>query len=221
MTEHNIRRSAVVGLAVTLVLILMAWAVGGLKIFHRTYSVGAVFADASDVGTGDPVRVAGVDVGKVTAVQRLPNSVRMTLEINKGIHLSEGTGASIRLRTLLGKKFVDLSDPGSGPQLPSRAVIPMSRTRAAVGVDEVQWQKGHRYLFEGIAAVRAQIPGLVCLMAGEGPLRRDLEAEVRRLGLGTECQFRGVMDPGVAGSGSIPVPEILFPGFPQHKRRRT
>ena len=137
MTEHNIRRSALVGLGVTLALVAMAWAVGGLKIFHRSYSVSAVFSDASDVASGDPVRVAGVDVGKVTAVQRLPHSVRMSLDIKKGIHLSEATTASLKLRTLLGKKFVDLADPGSGPAMRSGALIPMDRTRPAVGVDEV------------------------------------------------------------------------------------
>src|SRR5437899_2841306 len=71
-------------------------------------------------------------------------------------------GDRVKARTLLG--------------LPADALV-------VVCVARLHPQKGHRYLFESIAAVRAQIPGLVCLMAGEGPLRRDLEAEVQRLGL--------------------------------------
>ena len=137
MTEHHLRRTALIGLGITLGAMAIAYVVGGMRIFHRSYSITAVFSDASDIGTGDPVRVAGIDVGKISSVKRLPQAVRMTLEINKGIKLSRGTGASIRLRTLLGKKFIDLSDPGSGPQMPSGALIPMSRTRPATDVDQV------------------------------------------------------------------------------------
>src|SRR6187431_188940 len=99
MTERNIRRSALVGIAITLVLMTIAYVIGGLKIFSRTYTVKAVFADASDVGSGDPVRVAGIDVGKVAAIERQPHSVLMTLEINQNVKLSQGLNASVRLRT--------------------------------------------------------------------------------------------------------------------------
>lgn len=56
-------------------------------------------------------------------------------------------------------------------------------------------QKGHSYLFEAIAAARPLIPGLICLIAGEGPLRGALEAEVQHQGLETVCRFLGVQDP--------------------------
>src|SRR5438445_2343320 len=112
-----------------------AYVVGGMKIFHRSYSVNAVFSDASDVAPGDPVRVAGIDVGKVSSIQRQPHAVRMSLQINKGVTLSQGITASIRLRTLLGKKFVDIADPGSGPTIASGALIPETRTKPATDVD--------------------------------------------------------------------------------------
>jgi phospholipid/cholesterol/gamma-HCH transport system substrate-binding protein len=137
MTERNLRRSAFVGVAVTLVLMAVAYVVGGMKVFHRSYSLKAVFADASDVAPGDPVRVAGIDVGKVTSIQRQPHSVEMALQINKGVKLSQGITAAIRLRTLLGKKFVDIADPGSGPPVGSGTVIPETRTKPATDVDQV------------------------------------------------------------------------------------
>ena len=137
MTEHNVRRSALLGIGITLGFMLIAYVVGGMKIFHRSYGVTAVFSDASDIGSGDPVRVAGIDVGKVTSIKRLPHTVRISLDINQGVKLSQTTRASIRLRTLLGKKFIDLSDPGAGQRLRSGAVIPVSRTRPAVDVDQV------------------------------------------------------------------------------------
>jgi phospholipid/cholesterol/gamma-HCH transport system substrate-binding protein len=137
VTERNIRRSAFIGIAITLALVSVAYVIGGLKIFHRSYSINAVFSDASDVSPGDPVRVAGIDVGKVSSIQREPHSVRMALQINQGVKLSQGITASIRLRTLLGKKFVDVADPGSGPELASGTTIPETRTKPATDVDEV------------------------------------------------------------------------------------
>jgi len=56
-------------------------------------------------------------------------------------------------------------------------------------------QKGHRYLLDAIVATRSRIPGLVCLLAGDGPLRGALETEVQHQGLGTVCRFLGVQDP--------------------------
>src|SRR5438477_6244943 len=137
MTERNLRRSALVGVAITVALMALAYVLGGMKIFHRSYSIKAVFSDASDVGAGDPVRVAGIDVGKVTSIEREPHSVLMALEINKGVKLSQGITASIRLRTLLGKKFVDIADPGTGPTVASGTLIPETRTKPATDVDEV------------------------------------------------------------------------------------
>src|SRR5437764_6015878 len=137
MTERNLRRSAFIGVAITLAMMAIAYVVGGVKIFHRSYTVKAVFSDASDVAPGDPVRVAGIDVGKVSSIQRQPHSLLMALQINKGVKLSQGISASIRLRTLLGKKFIDIADPGSGPQLAAGTLIPETRTKPATDVDQV------------------------------------------------------------------------------------
>jgi phospholipid/cholesterol/gamma-HCH transport system substrate-binding protein len=137
MTERNLRRTAVVGLLATAGFMFAAYLLGGAKILQRTYTVTAVFENASDIGGGDPVRVAGIEVGTVKGVERLPHSVRMELELKDGLRLSRGTRASVRLRTLLGKKYVQLDDPGTGPALAKGAVIPLSHTDAGTDVDEV------------------------------------------------------------------------------------
>src|SRR4051794_23544719 len=137
MTERNLRRSALIGIGVTLALMMVAYVVGGLKIFDRNYTVKAQFSDASDVGPGDPVRVAGIDIGKVASIERQPQSVLMTLQIKRDVKLSQGITAAIRLRTLLGKKFIDIADPGTGAKVASGALIPETRTKPAIDVDQV------------------------------------------------------------------------------------
>src|SRR5438105_3485773 len=202
VTERNLTHSALIGLGVTVVLVALAWVVGGLKIFHRSYSISAVFADASDVGSGDPVRVAGVDVGKVTSVQRLPDNVRMTLQINKGIHLSEGTAASIRLRTLLGKKFVDLKDPGTGRALPSGALIPLSRTRAAVGVDEVITAFQSRLQKTDVGAMNGVLREFSQVMAGREGDIHNLLVDLSNLAT-TVAQRKGDIDRLIGASDKL------------------
>jgi phospholipid/cholesterol/gamma-HCH transport system substrate-binding protein len=137
MTERNLRRSAVIGLLATVGLMGVAYLLGGAKILQRTYTVTAVFENASDIGSGDPVRVAGIEVGTVKSVERRPHTVRMELELKNGVRVSEATRASVRLRTLLGKKYIQLDDPGTGPRLAKGAVIPLSRTDPGTDVDEV------------------------------------------------------------------------------------
>src|SRR5205085_12467195 len=137
MTERNLHRTAFVGLAITIALIAGAYVIGGMKIFHRSYSIKAEFSDASDVGPGDPVRVAGIDVGKVSSIKRQPHSIMIALQINKGVKLSQGISASVRLRTLLGKKFIDIADPGTGPDIAAGAVVPEARTKPATDVNQL------------------------------------------------------------------------------------
>jgi len=47
-------------------------------------------------------------------------------------------------------------------------------------------EKGHRFLFDAIPAVRAQAGPVTFLLAGDGPIRAELEADVQARGL-TDC----------------------------------
>src|SRR3954451_4412986 len=108
--------------------------IGGLKIFERKYTVKADFASASGIGSGDPVRVAGVEVGQVAGVERLPRqrAVRVSMKVSKKTWLAQGTRASIRLRTLLGSRFIRLDTPSTGRKLAAGSLIPVSRTEVPV-----------------------------------------------------------------------------------------
>jgi len=77
-------------------------------------------------------------------------------------------------------------------------------------------QKGHRYLFDAINATRSRIPGLLCVMAGDGPLRSALHAAVQGQGLGAVCRFLGVKDPiqPVYDAADVTVLPSLYEGMP-------
>ena len=104
------------------------------------YELKATFANSANVALNSPVRIAGVEVGKVISTSRDGNAttVRFTVsEAGRPIHTD--ASASIRPRIFLeGNFFIEL-DPGSpsGADMDSGGTIPVSRTSTAVQLDEV------------------------------------------------------------------------------------
>jgi phospholipid/cholesterol/gamma-HCH transport system substrate-binding protein len=85
--------------------------------FADPYQMSATFQSANNLQPKSPVRIAGVDVGKVTKVEPLPGgtgAARVTMEIQKrGLPIHEDAQLKIRPRIFLeGNFFVDLQ-PGT------------------------------------------------------------------------------------------------------------
>jgi len=110
--------------------------------FTTPFQVSATFESATSIRPGSPVRIAGVNVGKVAEVDAVAGSDTsvVTLEISdQGLPLHEDATAKIRPRIFLeGNFFVDLrpGTPGA-PQLDDGGVIKVTRTAAPVQLDEV------------------------------------------------------------------------------------
>lgn len=125
------RVTGAVSLAVLALLVLGAFQLDGItSIGDPAYR--AAFRDASGLAPGNEVRVAGVRVGKVTDVglARGPAGpyVRVRFRLDDGaVRLGERTGATIRIKTVLGQKYLALAPAGPG-RLPEDAEIPLGRT---------------------------------------------------------------------------------------------
>ncbi|HMI82249.1 MAG TPA: MlaD family protein, partial [Solirubrobacterales bacterium] len=104
------------------------------------YEVNATFSNSANIATNSPVRVAGVNVGKVISTSRDGDNTTVTFTVeDAGRPIHDDAFAAIRPRIFLeGNFFVDL-DPGSpsAPELESGGTIPVSRTSTAVQIDEV------------------------------------------------------------------------------------
>jgi virulence factor Mce-like protein len=104
------------------------------------YELKATFSNGVNISTNSPVRIAGVDVGKVVKVQRDGNATSVTFTVEgKGRPVHDDAFAAIRPRIFLeGNFFVDLS-PGSpsAPELGSGDTIPVSHTSTWVQIDQV------------------------------------------------------------------------------------
>ena len=112
----------------------------------------AAFSQAAGIAAENEVRVHGVRVGSVTGVSLdLPHKqVLVTFEV-KGVDLGDQTRAAVKLKTLLGTKYLELIPEGSG-KLEEGAVIPVERTTVpfqiyeagnelAATIDQVDTQK--------------------------------------------------------------------------------
>lgn len=83
---------------------------------EHAYLVNARFQSVSGLKKGARVEVAGVEVGKVTAIHLDAKTMDaiVELKVKDGLKLSEDTIASVRTAGLIGDKFIRLS-PGGLP----------------------------------------------------------------------------------------------------------
>jgi phospholipid/cholesterol/gamma-HCH transport system substrate-binding protein len=104
------------------------------------YELKATFGNGVNIATNSPVRIAGVDVGRVISTERDGDATTVTFTVEgKGQPIHDDAFAAIRPRIFLeGNFFIDLS-PGSpsAPELDSDDTIPVSRTSTWVQIDEV------------------------------------------------------------------------------------
>jgi phospholipid/cholesterol/gamma-HCH transport system substrate-binding protein len=113
--------------------------------FANPYKLTAVFRTANNIKPNSPVRIAGVNVGKVTGVSAIPGgqgAAKVTMEISKqGLPIHQDARLKIRERIFLeGNEFMDLQ-PGS-PSSPvikkgSHFTIPIQQTAAPVQFDQL------------------------------------------------------------------------------------
>jgi phospholipid/cholesterol/gamma-HCH transport system substrate-binding protein len=110
--------------------------------FTHGFRLQAVFESSNNLRPGSPVRIAGVNVGKVKKVERAGTSdaAVVTMELDKtALPIHKDATLKIRPRIFLeGNFFVDLS-PGtpSKPKLGDNDRIPMTQTSRPVQLDEV------------------------------------------------------------------------------------
>jgi phospholipid/cholesterol/gamma-HCH transport system substrate-binding protein len=104
------------------------------------YELKATFANAANISVNSPVRIAGVDVGKVIDSSSDGGTATVTFTVeDQGRPIHADAYAQIRPRIFLeGNFFIDL-DPGSpsAPEMDSGDTIPVSRTSISVQLDEV------------------------------------------------------------------------------------
>jgi len=129
MRSFRERNPAVLGVVGTLVLAGIAALVffyADIPVLGGTTTYQAEFTEAAGLRPDDEVRVAGIKVGEVTDVELVEDRVLVSFRVGDA-WIGDTTTAAIKLKTLLGRKFLALHPTGGTTLDPDRP-IPLDRT---------------------------------------------------------------------------------------------
>jgi len=127
-SELKIGIVAVVALALAVMIIL---AVGGAAGFSwQRYHLVTKFPDVKGLKSGAVVRVAGVEIGKVTDVRFVGAEVEIAMEVRDDMQsrITTESRASIGSLSLLGEPVIDISPSTSGTPLKDHDTVLAGRT---------------------------------------------------------------------------------------------
>lgn len=124
----------------TVVMLLVA---AGLIITFGEFRFGsgkryhAMFSTASDLRSGQKVRIAGVPVGRVKNVSlNRDNSVEVTFDVDSKYQLYSSSRAIIRYENLVGDRYLEITaGPGELHKLPDGGTLDKEHTQPALDLD--------------------------------------------------------------------------------------
>ena len=91
------------------ILIALFELVGKETLFERMVEYRTSFKSIPGLKVGDPVRLAGVDIGTVKEIRVVGARVEVALRVKPGTPVKTDSIATIKLTSLLGTNFVDLT----------------------------------------------------------------------------------------------------------------
>ncbi|HET8821226.1 MAG TPA: MlaD family protein [Thermoleophilaceae bacterium] len=129
-------------LAITVIVLLAFFGFTKANPFANPYELKALFRDVENLKVRSPVRIAGVEVGKVTKVEPKEGggAAEVTMELREdALPLREDAQLQIRSRIFLeGNFFVDI-EPGSpsGDELEDGSTVPVTQTATTVTLPDI------------------------------------------------------------------------------------
>jgi phospholipid/cholesterol/gamma-HCH transport system substrate-binding protein len=128
----------VFAMASVLVAALMATLIGNLS-FTPSNSYSALFTDATDLNPGDPVRLAGVEVGQVQSLALMDvgesRYAKVTFSVNQSVPVYRGAELQLRYVNLIGNRYLAIVEsPGSAATLPPGGTFGVDQTKPALSL---------------------------------------------------------------------------------------
>ncbi len=114
----------------------LAAIIGNISPLADTYRIDATFTDATGVLVGDPVKVAGVTVGKVIGFKVVKGQAIISMQVDGEVDIPENVQVDMVYRNLLGQRMIDLKrpEPASDEYLEDGDVVPVEQTRPALDI---------------------------------------------------------------------------------------
>ncbi|CAM2747769.1 MCE family protein [Skermania piniformis] len=199
------QRPALLGsIGIVAIAALLAGAVGYTKLGVGKTTYHADFAQAAGIRPGDVVSVAGIPVGAVGGTKLAGDHVEVALSVDSDVPLGRATGASIKLTTLLGARYVELRPAGDG-ELPDRRItiehtevpydLQATLNDAAVTVDSIDGEqvgKSLNVLATQVEGMPGVLPGLLTNLRSLAAILSERRGEMGAL-LASSKELTGVL----------------------------
>ena len=105
------------GLIGIVALAILSIDLGRMELFGAaTYPLYANFDDVSGLKTGDSVQLAGVKIGRVSAIELKNYRARVEFQMKNGVEIDNEAIAAIQTSGIIGDKYVAI-EPGAGDSL--------------------------------------------------------------------------------------------------------
>lgn len=142
----NTFRQTAVGVFVLLGLICVAYLtvkLGKMEVISdKGFELSATFNSVSGLRVGADVELAGVPVGRVTAISLTEDMrARVNLRLDRPLQLTDDTIASVKTSGLIGDKYISLSPGGSPDILPAGGEI--TETEAPTDLESIIAKYAH------------------------------------------------------------------------------
>ncbi|MEE2035185.1 MCE family protein [Rhodococcus chondri] len=122
-------------------LVVVAVASFALAPWRSVREYSAEFTTSRGLYVGDDVRIMGVEVGRITAIEPRGDRVVITFDVDDAHPLPAAAQAAIMAPTLVSARFLQLTPPYTGgPELPPGGTIALDRTAVPVEWDEITEQ---------------------------------------------------------------------------------
>ncbi|WP_255799511.1 MCE family protein [Mycobacteroides abscessus] len=142
MTAHRTTLNKTVLIALVGLLVAGAAFIVVHTINRPPTAITAYFTSATAIYPGDEVRVSGVKVGTITAIEPQGAQAKLTLAVDRGVPIPADANAIIMAQNLVSARYVQLAPAyeDSGPTMADGAQIGVERTAVPVEWDQVKDQ---------------------------------------------------------------------------------
>jgi phospholipid/cholesterol/gamma-HCH transport system substrate-binding protein len=148
----------------------------GTGVSGDTIHITAEFDDALNLAQGAPVKVNGVDSGKVSEIVVDDFTAIVTMTVREDAGLRDGATARLRYTTPLGELFVDVTNPVGGAVLADGDRLGLPRTETAPTVEDALASASLLVNGGGLSQLQTVTEELNTILGGN---ERDIKALLR------------------------------------------
>lgn len=171
----GLNTEAKVGIAVLVGLILltyMTFKVGGFAFLQEDgYRLNATFPSASGLDKRAPVRVAGVEVGRVESIELVEGGAKVIVKIDSDVKIKKGGYAAVRSEGLLGDRFIEIVPGKEGEVWKDGETLPIQEA----GPDLENLMGRFSSIAEDVKAVTTSLREVLGSAEGKQNLKEVLE----------------------------------------------